>query len=788
MLRFLSDRRAWVIAAVSFGVVLAIAWTWLRRQAPEAIAERIESRFGLQATVEDAEVGLRRVALRDLQLRDSSGGMSIRVAHAEASVSPVRALWAGAAAVESVNATGVEVAIDLDRPGVEDSIRRLLRSGKPGRSDSSEVAADPGPGRTYVLRDAVVDLRDADGPLLRMSDVDLAKQADTVEGTVASSLVGDSDGDYARVGIMSGTLRRSDGRWTLAAFAVGGGSVRWLDVEQEQGEPLAIRLRRAVKLLLGGQSSESDGENGGAATPPPERRAFLSRVSRDARVSVADVNVESRTPGGKVERVEGLDMSLEGLGDGWFRVDASGRTSNDGKVEVDLRLQPMEARAEGSVMIRKVSLALVAPFVPEVPFYEPELGTVTAELDLDADATGEIRLDGIVAFREAALFSERLAPEPIQSLSAAVRGKGVWFPADRRLVIEEAQLRLGEARVLLEGELERTSEYYRIDVTARMPPSPCNQVVGAIPRDIMGSLAGFAWTGTWGGIGHLAVDSRDLEATVLSIRVRNLCEFVRAPRWVRVERFQEPFRHVVVEPDETTFEMVTGPGTDNWVPLAEISPFMVEAVLSHEDARFYDHGGFAPWAIRDALVRNLQEGRYVVGASTISMQLAKNLYLKREKTIARKVQEVILTWWLENALNKDEMLELYLNVIEYGPATYGLRNATGYYFGRVPEDLSPAEAAFLACILPSPKRYHTSYERDALTRGMRGKMKRLLEHMAKRERIGPEALSYGLTEIDQFEFQQAGDPPPIVRVLPALGVEEEQPEDPDPFEALFISP
>lgn len=788
MLRFLSDRRAWVIAAVSLGVVFAIAWASLRRQAPTRVAERIEARLGLQAEVGGAEVGLRRVALRDLRLRDASGGVLIRVERAEAGVSPIRALWSGAAAIESVEATGVEVTVDLGRPGVEASIGRLAQSVRPARSKTSRPSSEAGPSRTYSVRNAVIDVRDADGPLLRMSDVDFRKEADLVEGKVASTLVGQADEDHARVGAISGTLRRSDGRWALAELAVHRGSVRWLGIDRQKVQPLAIRLRNAMKLVQRSPSPSRAEDASAPTSAPAERRAFLSRLSGDARVAVTELDVESRTPGGQVERVQGLDMSLEGTGDGWFRVDASGRTSNGGKVAVDLRLQPIEARAEGSVRIRRVSLALVAPFVPEIPLYEPEAGSVTAELELDADATGQIRLDGIVALRDAALSSERLAPEPIQSLSAEVRGAGVWFPADRRLAIERAQLRVGEARVLLEGEVERTREHYQIDVTVRVPPSPCNQVVGAIPRDIMGPLAGFAWAGTWGGVAHLAVDSRDLEATELTIRVRNLCEFVRAPRWVRVERFQEPFRHAVVEPDETTFEMVTGPSTENWVPLAEVSPFLIEAVLSHEDARFYDHGGFAPWAIRDALVRNLQEGRYVVGASTISMQLAKNLYLEREKTIARKVQEVLLTWWLENALNKDEILELYLNVIEYGPAKYGLRNATSYYFGRVPADLSPAEAAFLACILPSPKRFHASYERDALTRSMRGKMKRLLEHMAKRERIGPEALTYGLAEIEQFDFQQDDDPVPVARILPPLGVEEEPPEESDPFEALFMAP
>jgi len=212
-------------------------------------------------------------------------------------------------------------------------------------------------------------------------------------------------------------------------------------------------------------------------------------------------------------------------------------------------------------------------------------------------------------------------------------------------------------------------------------------------------------------------------------------------------------------------------------------------VISHEDGGFYEHGGFAPWAIRDALVRNLQEGRYVVGASTISMQLAKNLYLQRDKTLSRKAQEVILTWWLENALTKEEILELYLNVIEYGPGVYGLRNAAAYYFDRPPSELSPAESAYLACMLPSPKRYHVSYERNQLTRSMKGRSRRLLEHMAKRERIGPEALAYGLSELEDFHFYHEGDPPPPPRTLPPLGAPEEPaPNDLDPYEALFVDP
>jgi hypothetical protein len=456
---------------------------------------------------------------------------------------------------------------------------------------------------------------------------------------------------------------------------------------------------------------------------------------------------------------------------------------------VDLSLMPSEARADGRIRLRRISLALIAPFAPEIPLYNAEVGTLSAELELSASSSDQVSIEGSLRLRKLGLASERIAPEPVEHVNLDVAGKGIWNPDDRLLQIERGQVRMGKAQVLIEGEIERTSEHYRVDLIAKLPPTRCDDVVGAIPEDVLGSLAQFKWSGNWSALTRISLDSRELEATELSIRVRNLCRFEDAPKWVRVERFQEPFRHRAIEPDETVFEMRTGPGTANWVAFADISAFMSAAVVSHEDGAFYDHGGFAPWAIRDALVRNLQEGRYVVGASTISMQLAKNLYLQREKTIARKVQEVILTWWLENALNKDEILELYLNVIEYGPSVYGLRNAAAYYFGREPIELSPAESAFLACMLPSPKNYHVSYERGALSRSMKSRMKRLLEHMAKRQRIGPEALAYGLAELDNFYFRRDGDPVPPPRVLPPLGAPGiPDPEALDAFETLFVAP
>jgi hypothetical protein len=801
MLRFLRERRAWLAAAFVVLVLVTGLWVWGVPRAAARMADALGDRFGVDVNVDDTSLGFRTLRLRGVEVRGRHGGLLVRVDEVDAKMSVIGALFDGAGSVRRLSARGVDATIDLEHEDVAELIaklgRRLASRSNASRKGSSEARQSRG--RAYDVSDLTIRVADADGPLLFMRNLSFVKEADDLRSQVEETMVGERGADHAHIGAWKIAFERDAGSWRLKTLDLDGASVRSVSNGDGAKKALALRIRDAIALARPEEpsttlepSDETEGSEIGNGNEPdvtPASARLFARLSPEASVVVREVQLESRTSAEHVERVQHGEVTLDGKGDGWFRVVVAGETSNRATLNVDLSVMPEEARAEGSVELRRISLALIAPFVPELPLYDTEAGTVSAALDLEASASGVVAIEGGFKLRELALSSERIAPGPVEHINLDVRGRGVWHPDERRLEIERGQVRMGKARVLVDGELERTPEHYRADLTLRLPPTRCNDVVGAIPADILGSLSRFEWSGNWSALTRISLDSRELEATELSIRVRNLCQFEQTPNWVRIERFQEPFTHRAVEPDETVFKMRTGPGTDNWVAFADISPFVVPAVISHEDGGFYDHAGFAPWAIRDALVRNLQEGRYVVGASTISMQLAKNLYLQREKTIARKVQEVLLTWWLENALTKDEILELYLNVIEYGPSVYGLRQAAAYYFGRQPQDLSPAESAYLACMLPSPKRYHVSYERDALTRSMRSRSRRLLEHMAKRERIGPEALAYGLAELEDFQFWHEGDPPPEPRVLPPVGVPELlDPETEDPFEALFLGP
>ena len=142
-----------------------------------------------------------------------------------------------------------------------------------------------------------------------------------------------------------------------------------------------------------------------------------------------------------------------------------------------------------------------------------------------------------------------------------------------------------------------------------------------------------------------------------------------------------------------------------WVPLAHISPHLLRAVLVSEDASFYQHHGFDWEGLQEAFNRNWEKGKLQRGGSTLTQQLAKNLYLSPNKNLFRKAHEALLAWELERRLSKKRILELYLNLAEWGHGVFGAEAAARHHFGKSAEDLSPDEAALLAAILPSPRRY-----------------------------------------------------------------------------------
>lgn len=226
------------------------------------------------------------------------------------------------------------------------------------------------------------------------------------------------------------------------------------------------------------------------------------------------------------------------------------------------------------------------------------------------------------------------------------------------------------------------------------------------------------------------------------------------------------------------------PGSKDYVPLNRISPNIQRAVIMSEDASFYTHHGFDWESLEKSARENWAKGQFKRGGSTISQQLAKNMFLTKDKTLVRKGIEALITMKIEKTLTKKEILERYLNVVEFGRGIFGVKNAARIYFNKSPAELDVTESAFLAMILPSPVKYSRSFHQKALTPFARRRIQRILNDMQKTGKIGPDEYVNGL---DRMETFLGGRPPVVQEPPPEPGDAPTPPEDEESEDDLFDS-
>jgi len=214
---------------------------------------------------------------------------------------------------------------------------------------------------------------------------------------------------------------------------------------------------------------------------------------------------------------------------------------------------------------------------------------------------------------------------------------------------------------------------------------------------------------------------------------------------------------------------ILGPRNPFWTPVTAVPASLKKAVIAAEDANFYSHEGVDYEAIKEALKADLQKGKFVRGGSTITQQVAKNIFLSREKTISRKVKELVLARRLDDTLSKSRILELYLNVVELGPMIYGVGHASQYYFGKHPSALTVRESSFLASMLPGPKVYDPYRKLDRVVR----RSDRILGRLFAAKMITEEEYKTALAETPNI----AGLERKVEKTLAAPPPEEKVPAD-----------
>jgi hypothetical protein len=372
---------------------------------------------------------------------------------------------------------------------------------------------------------------------------------------------------------------------------------------------------------------------------------------------------------------------------------------------------------------------------------EEDHATVTGRIQVAlAGDGGALTFDADGAASGLALQQPRLAPETDRGLDIALRARGVATSVGLLRVVDFAAS-LGAIHVSASGLLDQEADHVSGSFRMEVASAPCQSLLDSLPTSLLPALMGAKVGGSLGARGQISFDTRTLDDLRLDYDLRDDCHVTEVAEPLSKEHFHQPFSHRVYLPDGSLSEHETGPGTKDWTPLEAVSPYVQVAVLTTEDGAFLRHRGFNRSAIRASLIADLKARRFVRGASTITMQLAKNLFLSRQKTISRKLEEVVLTEYLEQAFSKEELMELYLNVIEFGPNVYGIGPAATYYFGRTPAELNLAESLFLSSLLPAPIRYSRMHDAEQAPEGWMRTLRATMQMANKRGLISDDELA-----------------------------------------------
>jgi hypothetical protein len=753
------DPRIWVAVAAVLVLVapLCLVPSLLRSRAEAALHDRI----GLAAHIDAASFGMSGATLRGVHLTPPAGeGVRIDVREVDARFGWWSALLHGSDALTQITATGVDAEIDSESQAFTDLKAKLRgKTGEKNASSGTHAARSVGVSDfAFELREGDQEVLSASGGKAQLSASQITAELESVRAIKPGLAVADMKDLTATVTREQGELRLSQVRVGEADISIeipvvllGGAKAAAPKPADDDNDDAATSDESAAQPIAAAPEPES-------GTKLKSLQALLARFEPDASIELERGHFEQVVKGQpNIPILNDVACRLELQPGGALHITGKGSAAaTGGSLNADMRFWPAELRADGHVSMSALPLTLFVPVLPSVPWYEPETSRLHAELTIKAESPARVSLDGYADIRNVGLSADRLASTPVQNISMSLAGRGHWLPIARRLEIDTGSVGLGRAKADVKGAVEWAADHYAFDLVTNLPATPCTEAVRSIPAALLGDMALAEWRGNIAGKLLFHTDSRELDKTELKINFSDKCDFQVVPVIADLSRFARPFVHSVTEPDGTVFEMETGPGTPNWTSIEAMSPYFVHAVLVHEDPQFFNHHGFSPISIRNALVKDLRDRRYAVGASTISMQLVKNVFLHREKTLARKIQEVLLTWWTERVMDKRDILELYLNVIEYGPSIYGIRAAAQHYWNRLPSELSPAEGVFLATILPNPKKFHNYYTRNAVPASWASNMRKFLNRLGDRGAYDKEATDYGLQELEHFKFAREG--------------------------------
>ena len=392
-------------------------------------------------------------------------------------------------------------------------------------------------------------------------------------------------------------------------------------------------------------------------------------------------------------------------------------------LQIDNQEKKWAYQLAGNIDRRKKQLTFrLLPLRPDekitLPFIDRQWGVRVSlnffEISLKSSGLhdGTLHLNGSLAVNGLTLNHPRIAAEDVNLQSATVNYVlhigADFFELDNLTRVHFNQLTFNP---YLKFKIKPTEQ---LTLKLNKTKFQADDFFSSLPAGLFSKLAGIKTSGELAYELNFFIDFTRPE--LLSLESDLEKSNFKIDRFGRVDftAVNAPFFYTTYEKDHALRSFMVGPENPNFRTLDQISPFLREAVLISEDGAFFGHKGFLLETFKESIAANIKEKRFVRGASTISMQLVKNLYLKRQKTIARKLEEMLITWLIEEnrLVAKERMYEIYLNIIEWGPLVYGAQEAARFYFAKDVADLTLAEAIFMASIIPRPKRFMYLFDKD----------------------------------------------------------------------------
>jgi hypothetical protein len=536
-----------------------------------------------------------------------------------------------------------------------------------------------------------------------------------------------------------------------------------------------VTVRPSLPALLAGRIAPASIHLGDVhLRPGPGGRALRDVAERLGRGRGREDGGGSAAPG-RTDlpslRVRGLRVSLPGDGeevvlgpfDGELRVDRDG---DDRTVRLDARLPGggrawLDARRDAAGWHASASAERLGPdLLPEALRGPVAPAAGTASLQLEAEGPADLaRLDGRVQLEVADLevAGERVGPDPVGPLGGAGSATFTLDRPGRRLALRGDATLLGTVPVTFDGAVE-LGQPATFSLAVRAERVDWGAAVAALPPALALPEDAPQPDGTVDA--HLEVAGPLHAPAQWQVRASlDLARLREASRRAGPVPLTGPFRHrPPLDGGGRGPELRIGPASPDFVPVAELPETTLRAVTAAEDGGFFGHPGFDFDELRNALAQGAERGRVVRGGSTITQQVAKNLFLGPERTLARKIREAAITVGLEATLPKRRILEIYLNVAEWGPGVWGIGPAARHWFGKDARALTTKEAAFLAAIIAMPTRAQPMLARGVPTEEGLARTEEVLVRMAEQRVLTGDALSQALEEPLVFARPRAEAP------------------------------